>query len=89
MSRIRRYCTGDEMVNESTYEMEKQLQFVSDAVLAFAFAFREMHKDLCGGISGLCPAMSPIDGETLLQYLRRVEFTGELGRQVIEKASTI
>jgi len=59
------------------YEPEKQLQFVSDAVLAFAYAFRNMHHDLCGGTSGLCDRMKPIDGTELLEYLRKVEFRGK------------
>ncbi|XP_022235092.1 metabotropic glutamate receptor 4-like [Limulus polyphemus] len=72
-----RYCTGDEkMTYENGYEPERQLQFVSDAVLAFAYAFRDMHRDLCGGKEGMCRRMDPIDGTELLKYLYKVHFTG-------------
>ena len=34
-------CTGQEVISESNgFEMEAQLQFVSDGVLAFAYAFK-------------------------------------------------
>ena len=34
-------CTGQELISESNgFEMEAQLQFVSDGVLAFAYAFQ-------------------------------------------------
>lgn len=35
-----------------------------------------MHTDLCGGKPGLCEAMRPASGATLLRYLRQVRFTG-------------
>lgn len=35
-----------------------------------------MHKELCGGRSGLCDAMRPTRGADLLKYLRKVEFKG-------------
>ncbi|PSN56615.1 Metabotropic glutamate receptor 8 [Blattella germanica] len=58
---------------------EGQLQFVSDAVMAFAHAFRDMHKELCYGRPGLCDAMKPIKGTELLKYLRKVTFEGLSG----------
>lgn len=33
-------CTGQEVMSEEEFDMEAQLQFVSDSVLAFAYAFR-------------------------------------------------
>lgn len=69
-------CTGDEQYSsEHPYEPERQLQFVSDAVLAFAYAFKAMHAKMCKGVPGLCDAMRPIDGTDLLKYLKTVEFT--------------
>ncbi|KAF8766897.1 Metabotropic glutamate receptor 6 like protein [Argiope bruennichi] len=57
-----RSCTGQEVISPKTgYEAEKQLQFVSDSVLAFAYALKAMHADKCGGIPGLCSKMKPID----------------------------
>ncbi|XP_071522284.1 metabotropic glutamate receptor 6-like [Panulirus ornatus] len=69
-------CTGQEKLTKHNTQFEAQLQFVSDAVMAFGYAFRDMHRDLCGGQSGLCPKMTPIDGEQLLSYLRKVNFLG-------------
>ena len=41
-----------------------------------SFCFR----DECGAFAkGLCATMDPVDGEKLLDYLRRVNFTGDLG----------
>ncbi|XP_076365408.1 metabotropic glutamate receptor 2-like [Tachypleus tridentatus] len=75
-----RQCSGDEVMTYTNgYESERQLQFVSDAVLSFAYAFRDMHQNLCGGRPGLCQRMNPIDGTELLTYLYKVHFTGLSG----------
>ena len=37
-----------------------------------------MHKDLCRGRAGICKKMNPIKGKELLDYLRKVEFLGEV-----------
>lgn len=70
------------MSYENGYEAERQLQFVSDAVLAFAYAFRDMHLELCGGRPGICPKMYQIDGSELLKYLKQVRFTGKARRNI-------
>ncbi|OAD59765.1 Metabotropic glutamate receptor 7 [Eufriesea mexicana] len=67
-------CTTKERLTRQNTAFEDQLQFVSDAVMAFAYAFRDMHKDLCHGKPGLCDAMKPTKGTELLKYLRRVNF---------------
>lgn len=65
------------MSYDNGYEPEGQLQFVSDAVLAFAYALRDMHSDLCpAGHRGVCPQMRTSDGSALLGYLREVQFRG-------------
>ncbi|UYV82046.1 GPRMGL5, partial [Cordylochernes scorpioides] len=74
-ARLTRPCTGLETYGPE-FEMERQLQFVADAVMAFAHALHAMHVDRCGGVSGLCNAMSPVHGPTLLQYLKNVSFRG-------------
>ncbi|XP_037868564.1 metabotropic glutamate receptor 2 [Bombyx mori] len=74
-----RLCSGRERLSAGNIEFEAQLQFVTDAVLAFAHAIRDMHADLCGGEPGLCEAMRPASGPTLLRYLRQVRFTGLSG----------
>lgn len=74
-------CTGREKLADTAasggFELERQLQFVSDAVLAFAYAVRDMHQDLCQGNPGLCRKMKPIEGSQLLNYLKPVRFNGE------------
>ncbi|CAK9299002.1 unnamed protein product [Gordionus sp. m RMFG-2023] len=80
----RKLCTGKESMRSllppyGNIKMEDQLQFVSDAVLAFAYAFSDMHKDLCGGVPGLCEKMDPPSGPLTLNYIRKVKFTGLSG----------
>ncbi|KAK0091090.1 hypothetical protein PV326_003771 [Microctonus aethiopoides] len=72
-------CTTKERLTKHNTAFEDQLQFVSDAVMAFAYAFRDMHADLCHGKAGLCDAMKPTKGTELLKYLRKVEFQGLSG----------
>lgn len=47
--------------------------------MAFAYALRDMHKELCRGRQGLCDAMKPTKGADLLKYLRKVNFQGLSG----------
>ncbi|CAH0554825.1 unnamed protein product [Brassicogethes aeneus] len=72
-------CTGKEELTKSNIVFEDQLQFVSDAVMAFAYAIRDMHRDLCHGQPGLCDSMKPTKGTELLKYLRKVDFEGLSG----------
>ncbi|CAH0772914.1 unnamed protein product [Bemisia tabaci] len=74
-----RTCTMTEKLTAATTAFEKQLQFVSDAVMAFAHAFKDMHRDLCHNETGLCEAMNPSAGPELLKYLRNVSFIGLSG----------
>ncbi|KAH6932178.1 hypothetical protein HPB50_003489 [Hyalomma asiaticum] len=73
-----RSCTGEERISDNkAYKLEAQLQFVSNAVLAFAYALRKMHEEICGNISGLCDSMRPVNGTDLLSYLKNVTFQVE------------
>ncbi|GFQ97800.1 metabotropic glutamate receptor [Trichonephila clavata] len=72
------FCTGEERIGP-VYEAEKQLQFVSDSVLAFAYALKNLHEEQCGGRPGICAKMNPIDGAMLLGYLKNVTFRGLSG----------
>ncbi|XP_062575063.1 metabotropic glutamate receptor 3-like [Saccostrea cucullata] len=74
-------CSGNEQIFPQEFEMEAQLQFVSDAIMSFAYAFTNMLADFCGNGSGLCDAIMPIDGELLKDYLVKVNFTGLSGQQ--------
>ncbi|XP_076180617.1 metabotropic glutamate receptor B isoform X2 [Ptiloglossa arizonensis] len=72
-------CTTKERLTAQNTAFEDQLQFVSDAVMAFAYAFRNIHKDFCLEQPGLCDHMKPTKGTELLKYLREVEFEGLSG----------
>ncbi|KAK4876127.1 hypothetical protein RN001_012549 [Aquatica leii] len=74
-----RLCTGKEKLTRQNTVFENQLQFVSDAVMAFAYAIRDMHNQSCHGRPGLCEAMKPVKGTELLKFLRNVEFEGLSG----------
>ncbi|XP_039366316.1 metabotropic glutamate receptor 6-like [Mauremys reevesii] len=79
-----RKCTGEERIGrDSTYEQEGKVQFVIDAVYAMAHALHNMHLDLCPGAPGLCERMDPVDGRTLLHYIRGVTFNGSAGTPVM------
>ncbi|XP_075540467.1 mangetout [Dermacentor variabilis] len=72
-----RSCTGEERISDNkAYKLEAQLQFVSNAVLAFAYALRKMHEEICGNVTGLCDSMRPVNGTDLLSYLKNVTFQG-------------
>ncbi|XP_054286402.1 metabotropic glutamate receptor 2-like [Macrosteles quadrilineatus] len=72
-------CTGLERLTADNTVFENQLQFVSDAVMAFAVALRDMHSELCFNKQGLCEHMRPTKGPDLLKYLRKVNFEGLSG----------
>ncbi|RUS89252.1 hypothetical protein EGW08_002995, partial [Elysia chlorotica] len=74
-------CTGEERIPRDKFSMEAQLQFVSDSVLAFAYAFKEIHQNLCGGRPGVCPAMAAMNGEMIRAQLLKVHFTGLSGQK--------
>uniref|UniRef100_A0A1I8NMS5 G-protein coupled receptors family 3 profile domain-containing protein n=1 Tax=Stomoxys calcitrans TaxID=35570 RepID=A0A1I8NMS5_STOCA len=74
-----RTCSKTERLSREDTDFEDQLQFVSDAVMAFAYALRDMHRELCDGKPSLCDAMKPTKGADLLRFLRKVEFEGLSG----------
>lgn len=47
--------------------------------LTLVFDYRDMHKVICGGKQspGVCSKMKPVDGTTLLGYLKNVSFVGK------------
>ncbi|XP_063069870.1 metabotropic glutamate receptor 8-like [Engraulis encrasicolus] len=78
-----RRCTGLEKIGrDSSYEQEGKVQFVIDAVYAMAHALHNMQQDLCGGLPHLCSRMDPVDGKTLLSYIRAVNFSGSASTPV-------
>uniref|UniRef100_A0A2C9KFI2 G-protein coupled receptors family 3 profile domain-containing protein n=1 Tax=Biomphalaria glabrata TaxID=6526 RepID=A0A2C9KFI2_BIOGL len=67
-------CTGNESLAGT--KQDSKLGFVANAVLTMAHALHSMHRDLCPGHTGLCPAMEPINGSLYWQYLLNVSFLG-------------
>ncbi|XP_061540640.1 glutamate receptor, metabotropic 6a isoform X5 [Phycodurus eques] len=79
-------CTGQERIGrDSPYEQEGKVQFVIDAVYAVAYALHSMQRQLCGDQSdgGVCTAMDPVEGRSLLDYIRDVNFNGSAGTSVL------
>ena len=72
-----RMCNGSERMSASTgYQQDPLIQFVMDAVFAFAHALKDMHQDYCGGRPGLCQKMKQRDVGSLLRFLKNVSFQG-------------
>lgn len=71
-------CRGDERLSRKITSQESKVQFIYDAVYAFAHSLDKMHKELCPGLNGICKKMEKIDGEKLLkEYLLNISFDGE------------
>lgn len=65
----------------SGYEQESKVQFVVDAVYAFALALNNLRRDLCGRSEGLCSSMTNYDLAAFYRnYLLNVSFIGKLNR---------
>ena len=62
----------------NNYEQDSKVQFVIDAVYAFAIALDKLREDACPpSQSGMCPQMAHYDGGQFYQnYLLKVDFTG-------------
>ncbi|XP_033763622.1 metabotropic glutamate receptor 7-like isoform X2 [Pecten maximus] len=72
-------CTGKERLSSANgYEQLQSLYYVRDAILAFADALHQIHRDTCGlYYRGICPNMAAsLTGDMLLSALDNVEFTG-------------
>lgn len=71
-------CPSGLRLSTSGYEQESKVQFVVDAVYAFALALSKLRHDLCGRHEGLCLSMANYDrGAFYKNYLLNVSFTGE------------
>ena len=63
----------------ANYEQDSKIQFVIDAVYAFAYALDALKSAVCPTWKGVCPAMSTYDGgEFYKKYLLAVDFKGKL-----------
>ncbi|KAH9510160.1 Metabotropic glutamate receptor 3 [Bulinus truncatus] len=69
-----RPCQGDERLTRKLTSQESKIQFIYDAVYAFAHALDRMNREWCPGYKGVCPKMKKIDGEKLKDYLLNVSF---------------
>jgi metabotropic glutamate receptor 3 len=76
-------CNSELRLSEKVgYEQESKVQFVVDAVYAFAYALHNLHRDLCRPKDKVCPAMAAYDGGDFYRnYLLNVSFRG---RQIIK-----
>uniref|UniRef100_A0A8C4QUU7 Metabotropic glutamate receptor 3 n=1 Tax=Eptatretus burgeri TaxID=7764 RepID=A0A8C4QUU7_EPTBU len=74
-------CKPTLSLREVSYEQESKIMFVVNAVYAMAHALHAMHAHLCGNdSSGLCPAMMPLDGESLYKdFILNVDFYDPFG----------
>lgn len=69
----------------SGYEQESKVQFVVDAVYAFALALHNLQRDLCKSET-LCHAMIDYDkGAFYKKYLLNVSFTGKTNKRIIQR----
>ncbi|XP_076634779.1 metabotropic Glutamate Receptor [Colletes latitarsis] len=77
-------CTPNLRLNAATgYEQESKVQFVVDAVYAFALALHNLQRDVCAKNSGLCASMAHYDrGAFYRNYLLNVSFTDAAGSEV-------
>lgn len=71
-------CNSELRLSEKVgYEQESKVQFVVDAVYAFAYALDKLHRDLCRPMDKVCPAMASYDGGDFYRnYLLSVSFRG-------------
>ncbi|XP_023338104.1 metabotropic glutamate receptor, partial [Eurytemora carolleeae] len=78
-------CTQFDSIRSSKhYEQDSKVQFVIDAVYAFAHALQNMKNDLCPDYNGACPAMRRMDGGQFYKdYLLKVSFT-DIGNSTVK-----
>ena len=67
----------------SAYEQDSKVQFVIDAVYAFANALQSLKNDLCPRAQGMCQQMKMVDGGYFYKnYLLKTSFIGECNQQL-------
>ena len=73
-----RFCDKDvSLRNNNAYEQDSKVQFVIDAVYAFAYALQKLKNDPCPNSVGICDQMKALDGGTFYKnYLLKTSFTG-------------
>ena len=64
--------------DNTAYEQDSKVQFVIDAVYAFAFALQKLKEDVCPRHRGVCQRMKSVDGGSFYKdYLLKTSFIGE------------
>ena len=65
------------------FETDSKVQFVIDAVYAFAHALNKLKSDVCPTLKGVCRAMTYYDGGDFYKnYLLKVNFSGKISSQI-------
>ena len=65
--------------NKTAYEQDSKVQFVIDAVYAFANALQTMKNTLCPFKKGFCEEMRDVDGGFFYkEYLLKTSFKGKI-----------
>ncbi|XP_040278576.1 metabotropic glutamate receptor 5 isoform X2 [Bufo bufo] len=65
------------------YTQDSKMGFVINAIYAMAYGLHSMQMSLCPGYAGLCDAMKPIDGQKLLDFIMKANFTGVAGDMIM------
>lgn len=74
-------CGRNLHINDKRMTSVKYLQFVRDAVYAYAHALHNQWRMECDGEPGVCDKMRNADGSVLKYYLENANFAGNLTRQ--------
>lgn len=69
-------CKPGLHITDRRYTSVKFLQFVRDAVYAYAHALHDQWRAECDGRPGVCEKMRNAPGDVLKFYLENVNFTG-------------
>uniref|UniRef100_A0A8C8BWC5 Metabotropic glutamate receptor 5 n=1 Tax=Oncorhynchus tshawytscha TaxID=74940 RepID=A0A8C8BWC5_ONCTS len=80
--KFNRTCNKRESLRQQ-YAQDTKMGFVINAIYSMAYGLHNMQRSLCPGYQGLCDAMRPIDGATLLDFLMKTNFTGVSGEGIL------
>ncbi|XP_029922586.1 metabotropic glutamate receptor 5b isoform X2 [Myripristis murdjan] len=81
-TKYNRTCSKRESLRQQ-YAQDTKMGFVINAIYSMAYGLHNMQQALCPGYQGLCDAMRPIDGATLLDFLMKTNFTGVSGEGIL------
>uniref|UniRef100_A0A3Q3LKD6 Metabotropic glutamate receptor 5 n=1 Tax=Mastacembelus armatus TaxID=205130 RepID=A0A3Q3LKD6_9TELE len=81
-NKYNRTCSKRESLRQQ-YAQDTKMGFVINAIYSMAYGLHNMQRALCPGYQGLCDAMRPIDGATLLDFLMKTNFTGVSGEEIL------